>query len=189
MTLRIWAGVTGLIIGTSAVATAQQPPLDMRTGLWEMASERSATGMPEAPAMPAMPQIPPEVLAKMTPAQRAQIEGAMRARSGAQTGKKTKKVCVTAEALRRSPDLGLERRAGCTVNKSVRSARGWQVQQTCIEGGRKQTLDVRYDVVSREAIEGTIDIAMSDGARNIAMKQAMRGRWLSADCGTVKPLE
>ena len=36
-------------------------------------------------------------------------------------------------------------------------------------------------------MSGTVDIVMSDGGRQMSMKQVMCGRWIGPDCGDVKP--
>lgn len=182
--LRNFAAAAGFVAGISLPAMAQQPPLDMRTGLWEIVVDRSSSGLP---AMPALPSIPPDVLARMSPPQRAQIEKAMRARGAVQSGKKVTKVCITAESLRQGPDFGMPREDNCTVNRNTRSARGWRFEQTCVQGARKQSLSVRYDLVNRKTVNGTVDIAMHEGGRTMTMKQVVQGRWLNADCGKVKP--
>lgn len=181
--LRILPVLTGLALCAAAPALAQS--LDVRTGLWEVTTKRSSTGMPR---MPAMPTLPPEMLARLPPAQRAQIENMMKTRRNVAPGVQAHKVCITQASLDKTPDFGPAER-DCTRTKDSRSARGWQVQQVCRAGGSKQTMNIRYDVVNRETIKGTVDIAMRDGADAITMKQEMQGRWLGADCGDVKPVE
>jgi hypothetical protein len=139
--------------------------------------------------MPDMPAIPPEALARMPPAQRAQLEAALKARANMGSGKHVSKVCVTAEALRKGPNFGMARELNCKRTKNVSTAQGWHVQEVCRPNGRKQTLDINYKVVTREAIEGTVNVAMQDGAHSVTMKQATHGRWLGPDCGDVKPIE
>jgi hypothetical protein len=182
---RMLAAVAALTLSLAAPALAQT--LDVRTGLWEMKSERSSSGLPE---MPKMPAIPPSVLAKLPPAQRAQIENAMKARKNAVSGSHVNKVCVTKKSLAKGPDFGtVEREANCQRIKNERSARAWRIQEVCRSNGRKQTMNIRYDVVNRETVQGTIDIAMHDRGHDISMKQVVHGRWLGADCGDVKPME
>jgi hypothetical protein len=65
-------------------------PLDIKPGLWEFTSTNLVTGLPA---------MPPDVLAKMTPEQRAKIEAAMGARSGGVPRTITHKVCITREKL------------------------------------------------------------------------------------------
>jgi hypothetical protein len=183
--LRGLTALTGLALCVSAPALAQS--LDLRTGLWEVTSKRSSTGMPELPTMPAMP---PEMLAQLPPAQRAQIENMMKARRNVAPGVYVQKVCITQASLDKTPDFGMSGRdADCTRTRNTRSASGWQLQEACRSGGRRQTMDIRYDVVNRETIKGSVAIAMRDGGDTIAMKHEMQGRWMGADCGDVKPAE
>jgi len=179
--------VAAALVGCSLTpALAQNQPLDVRPGLWEFSTQRSMTGMPK---MPEMPAIPPEVLAKMPPAQRARIEAALKARSGA-NGKHVSKVCFTAESLRRGPTFEQPPRdANCQRTKNTRTAHGWQLREVCHRGGSQQAMDIRYRVVTRETIDGTVNVAMHQGGRNVPMKQVTHARWLGPDCGKVKPIE
>jgi len=172
--------MAALVLVTALPALAQ--PLDIRPGLWEVSVQRSGT-----PVMPEMSQMPPEMLAQLPPAQRAQIEAMMRTRRTVAPGVQAHKVCVTQASLEKTPDFGMAQQ-GCTRTKDVRSAGGWQVQEVCRSGGNRQTLDIRYEVVDRQTIRGTVKVAISDGA-DLTMTQEMHGRWLAVDCGDVKPLE
>jgi len=124
----------------------------------------------------------------MPSAQRARIEAALKARRG-DNGRYVPKVCVTAASLRKSPALGLRREADCKRTRNVRTPHGWQFQQVCRRNGRKQTMDIRYRAANRETIEGTVNIAMHEGTHDVTMKQVRHRRWLSPDCGKVKPVE
>ena len=173
------------LIGCAIVpAAAQAPAIDVKIGLWEMSSTRSSSGMPQ---MPAAPQIPPEVLAQMPPAQRAQIESAMKAARGQAGGQRVQQVCVTREALRRGLAFGTESRPSCRHTIRTHSRTTWDMQQTCSERGGQQTVHVRYEAPTPDTINGTVEIAMNNGGQQMTMKQVMRGRWLGPDCGNVKP--
>lgn len=178
--LRILPALAGFSLCAAVPTLAQS--LDVRTGLWEITTKRSTTGMPE---LPSMPNMPPEMLARLPPAQRVQIENMMKTRRKVAPGVQVHKTCITQASLDKTPDFGPVKR-DCTRTRDSRSARGWQVQQVCRVGGSKQTMNIRYDVVNRETIKGIVDIAMRDGADTITMKQEMQGRWLGADCGDVK---
>ncbi len=183
---RTFLTVAALLACSLAPALAQNRPIDVRTGLWEFSTRREMTGMPK---MPEMPAIPPAALARMPPAQRSQLEAALKARRNAGSGNHVSRVCVTAAALRKGPAFGMSPELNCRRTRNVSTARGWHVQEVCRPDGRKQIVDINYQVVTREAIEGTVNIAMREGARDITMKQATRGRWLGPDCGDVKPIE
>jgi hypothetical protein len=161
--------------------------IDVKTGLWEMSSERSTSGMPK---MPAMPQLPPEVLAAMPPDQQARIRAAMQGAWGARSGKRSrvKKVCITRKSLEQGPAFGADDFGrSCTRNVRANSKRSWDMQVVCNDQGRRQTINVRYEAPRPDTINGTVDIAMSDGNRRMTMQQTMQGRWLGPDCGDVKP--
>lgn len=186
--LRTLSYAAALMACSAAPALAQNQPLDMRPGLWEITTQRSTAGMPK---MAAIPAIPPEALARMPAAQRAQLEAALKARQNAASGKSVSKICITPASLGKRPDFGIMREANCQRTKYTRTAQGWQLQEVCHRGGRDQVLDVNYRAVNRETLEGAVNIAMHGGPGNLAitMKQASHGRWLSPDCGTVKPVE
>jgi hypothetical protein len=111
----------------------------------------------------------------------------MRAAQGQSGGTHTSQVCVTQESLKRGLAFGAEDRPSCkqTVSKGSRTAR--ELQMTCTERGGRQTIHVRYEAPTPDTMSGTVDIVMSDGGRQMSMKQVMRGRWIGPDCGDVKP--
>jgi len=177
--------LTGLVLCAVPPALAQS--LDVRTGLWEVTTRRSPTGMLELPSMPTMP---PEMLDRLPPAQRTQIENMIKSRRNVAPGVHVQKVCITQASLDKTPNFGMsERHADCTRTKDSRSISGWQIQEICRIGGRRQTMNIRYDVLNRETIKGVVDIAMRDGGNKIATKHEMQGRWIGSDCGDVKPVE
>ena len=63
-------------------------PMDVKLGLWET----TMTNQTDISSM-----IPPEVLARLTPEQRAKMEAAMQGRGGARTS--TTKHCVTKDTI------------------------------------------------------------------------------------------
>ena len=155
--------VAAALVGCSLTpALAQNQPLDMRPGLWEFSTQRSMTGMPK---MPEMPAIPPEVLAKMPPAQRAHIEAAHEGAQRMPTANMSPRSASRLTSLRRGPTFEQPPRdANCQRTKNTRTAHGWQLREVCHRGGSKQTMDIRYRVVTRETIDGTINVAMHRGA-------------------------
>ena len=184
--LRTLSTVAALMACSLVPALAQNAPIDMRTGLWEVSTQRATTGMPK---MPAMPAIPPAALAQMPPAQRAQIEAMLKARRGAVSGKHVAKVCVTAASLRKGAAFGMPHKANCERTKNVRTTHGWDIQEVCHQDGGRQSMNIHYEVVNRETLQGAVNIAMHERGHDITMKQVSHGRWLGPDCGKVKPVE
>ena len=182
--LRILPCSLGLSVCVLFPALAQSPAINVKTGLWEVSSTRSSSGMPK---MSAMPQIPPGALAAMPPSQRARIENAMKAARGQAGGTRVKKSCVTRESLERGLAFGAESRPNCKRTVSNRSATEWELRESCADPRGRQIIVVRYEAPTPETINGTVNITMNDGGRSMSMKQVMRGRWVGPDCGDVKP--
>ena len=86
-------------IGVSAVlalvlsAADKTQPLNLRLGLWQMTytTDRIATV-----------SIPPELLAKLTPEQRARTEARLKARAAQAPRTQTKRFCLTEEKLNKA---------------------------------------------------------------------------------------
>jgi hypothetical protein len=175
----MWA--TWSIGCTITSAVGQAPAIDVKTGLWEVSSTRSSNGMP------AMPQIPPEALARMPPEQRARVESAMKAAQAQAGGSQTHQFCLTREALRSGPSFGAETRPSCQQTTRTHSRTRWEMRLTCSERGGRQAIHVQYEAPKPDIMHGTVEIVMSNGDRQMTMKQVMRGRWLGSGCGEVKP--
>src|ERR1035441_6170576 len=74
---------------------ADPVPMDIKLGLWESTITTQMSGMPA---------LPPELLSKLTPEQRAKMEAAM-GRGGA-SPKTTTRHCVTKETLNQALSFG-----------------------------------------------------------------------------------
>ena len=96
MKLRILLGVAFLWALPSWTADAVQP-LDVKPGLWETTTTTEMGGMPPMPA---------DVLAKMTPEQRAKMEAAMKARAAQGAKTTTRRTCWTKEELSKPLTFG-----------------------------------------------------------------------------------
>jgi hypothetical protein len=152
-------------------------PFDVKPGLWETSVTTDLSG---ASGMPAMPNIPPEVMAKMPAAQRAQVEALMKSRGGT-AAPITNKVCVT----RSSVDEGSFGRTdkSCT-SKVVSSSASKQVLQIeCERNDSKMTGELTVERVDSEHVKGSVVMKTPQGQT----KMTFENRWLSADCGDVRP--
>jgi hypothetical protein len=174
-----------LMLSVCVPALAQTSVINVRTGLWEVTSERTSQGMPQMPK--SMPQLPPEVLAAMPPAQRKQIENAMKSARANTGGSSVKKSCVTRETLARGLTLGGKDDPSCKRTVHTQSATKWEMQEICTDARGQHVFHVRYEAPTPTTINGTVNITMNNGGRTMSMKNVMRGRWLGPDCGDVKP--
>ena len=93
--LRILLGVAFLWALPSWTADAVQP-LDVKPGLWETTTTTEMGGMPPMPA---------DVLAKMTPEQRAKFEAAMKARAAQGAKTTTRRTCLDQGRAEQAPHV------------------------------------------------------------------------------------
>jgi hypothetical protein len=157
-------------------------PFDAKPGLWETTNTTEITGMP------VMPQIPPEALAKMTPEQRAQFDAMMKGR-GAAGGPRstTTKSCLTREALERG--LAFHQSDKSCAPKVVSSSSSKQVMHVeCDQGKVKTTGDLTIERIDSEHAKGTMTMKSTEANQPINVKMSFTTKWLSSDCGDVKPM-
>ena len=136
-----------------------------------------------------MPQIPPETLAKMPPAQRAQIEGMMKGRGPGSPHAVTTKSCMTKESIEKAQAFSQSDKS-CTSKVVSSSSTKMVMHVECTEGANKSSGDVTFERVDSEHTKGNMAMKVSSGgAPPMDMKMAMEAKWLSSDCGDVKPVE
>lgn len=171
--------LTGILL-VCPVATWAADLFDVKTGLWETTSTREMTGM----AAPAMPQLTDEQLAKIPPAQRAQIEAMMKGRGGApQTS--TNKVCLTKEALAKALSFG-QQNNNCTQKINSLSAAKQEIHMECT-GQFKGSGDLVVERVDSEHAKGNL-LMKTEGDHPTTIKVSFSTKFLSSDCGDVKPM-
>lgn len=159
-------------------------PFDAKTGLWETTSTMEMPGMP---AMPAMPQIPPEQLAKMTPQQRAQVEAMMKSRMGAAGSPRATvtKSCLTKESLQQA--LTMSQNENCTHKVLASSSAMQNIHMECTQGKTTSSGDLTVERIDAEHARGSVVMKSAVGDQPVNMKMTFTTKWLSSDCGDVKP--
>ena len=153
-------------------------PLDVKPGLWEATSKTETSGMP------AMPQIPEDTLAKLPPAQRAQIEARMKAAGGPHTN--TQKSCITQEIIDRGLNF-MQNENSCTYKVVNSSSSKQELHADCNRGQMKMTGDIAIERLDDKHVKGGVTMKSVDGPMPINMKMSFESKWLSSDCGDVKP--
>jgi len=163
-------------------------PVDIKPGLWENTTTTEISGL----AMPAMPQLTPDQLAKMPPDARARMEGMMKGGAGAPRTN-TMKACITREQLNKPLfDSGDK---SCTYKLVSSSSSSQQIHVECTRGNSKTSGDVNLDRVDSEHLKGNVNMKTSvDSAaggaaagQNMNIKISFTNKWVSSDCGDVKP--
>ena len=161
-----------------AARAAEQTPLKVKPGLWEMTSDSKSQGAPP---------IPPEVLERLSPEQRAKIEAAMQQSMAPRH--RVEKRCVTQAQI----DQGFERMdqmggAHCTQQVTSSSASLRAGSFTCT--GRAATSGTyRFEAQNPETVAADWTVTVSNSGKTMQMKNTMRARWLGVDCGSIKPEE
>ena len=174
---RIAVLTLGVTAGFAMPAHAADPALDVKTGLWELTSTGTTSGAPP---------IPEEALARMTPEQRAKMESAMQEAIGRNNQPHVSKSCITQQQLEKAPNFAEWHDKSCKQTVVSRTASVIETRVECT-GPQKMSGTFRFQAVSREAIHGDVSMVMSDGNKTMTSKHAIQGKWLGADCGTVKP--
>ncbi len=162
----------------SAALAADNTPLKVRPGLWEMTSDSEHSGTPP---------IPPEALARMSPEQRAKFEAAMQQSMGPRH--RVVKHCVTQADI----DKGFEKMENmghgkCTQNVASSTSTLRAGTFTC-NGPENASGTYRFEARSPESVVANWDVTVSNAGRTMKVKSAMQGKWLGSDCGSVKPKE
>jgi hypothetical protein len=162
-----------------ALVTAQAAdvPLNVKTGLWQSTVSMQTSGqLPIAEAD----------LAKMPPEKRQQFEAAMKAALANASKPHVVKSCVTTEQLRKG--LSFKSDAGPSCKRTVvsSSASAWEMHEECT-GASPRTSTIRFRAPNPEQIDGQMQMTMTRGDRTMTSDGTIHGKWLSADCGAMKP--
>jgi hypothetical protein len=176
-----------------AALTAQEiKPFDAKPGLWESTTTLEIPGMPAMPAM----QLTPDQLAKIPEAQRAQVLAMMNGRGGSPRTTTTKS-CVTKESLNRAMAFANDNnQANCTRKVVSSSSDKIQLHMECQPDKTNMTMvgDMTVERLDAEHVKGSATFknsgtgpANGNAPRTMESKMTFSTRWLSADCGDVKP--
>lgn len=176
MKFYLLAGVVSL---TPALIQAADPPIDIKPGLWDITTTLQMSGAPPIPN-----------LDRMAPEQRARIEGMMKNMMGGPRTS-TVKSCVTRESI----DKAIARASSngkneCSPKITHMNASVVDLRLDCADSNSqlKSTGDVTIEREDSEHIKGNGDIKTSAAnGRTMDTKWSMTGRFVSADCGSVKP--
>ncbi|HEX7968886.1 MAG TPA: DUF3617 domain-containing protein [Stellaceae bacterium] len=165
----------GICLGAGPLVpaiAADDTPLNVKPGLWEMTSEGASSGAPPIPA---------EALARMSPEQRAQLEAAMKEAMSKQQQRRVAKKCVTQKDIARGFADMDKMGQGCT--RTVKSSSS-TLQEGSVQcsGPTQASGTYRFEARSPESVVATWDMTMSDGSHTMKMKNNIQGKWLGSDC-------
>jgi hypothetical protein len=157
---------------------------NMKPGLWEVTNNvKSAGGEMEKGLAQAQQQ-----MASMPAAQRKMMEEAM-AKQGVKLGAAgpggiSAKMCMTREMVERNEVA--PPRGDCKTTKQQRTGNTMKVAFTCTNP--PSSGDGQITFVSPEAYTMTMTVNSTVQGKTETMNMDASGKWLSADCGSVKPM-
>jgi hypothetical protein len=171
---------TGVIAAVLASA-ADVPQLNVKLGLWEIATHPQVNG-----SVP----ITDEQLAKLPPDQRAKFEAAMQAAVARGAQPRVFKECMTAEKRARGFDAGSgQSKNNCQVTLVTNTASEFESHRECVTDDGKQSTSVHFQVVGPDHVSGTVNAVISHGTKTMTVNSTMEGKWLGANCGSVTDIE
>lgn len=150
-------------------------PMNVRTGLWQSTSTMTVTGGLG---------LPPSLLAKMTPEQKAKYEAAMQAQSGGHTSTHTNKGCLTQKDLTTDPFAqkdSSDEHIQChgTLLSSTRT--DIVLQESC-SGEASMAYTMKIHAVDQEHATGTGTGTATMGGHTMNSSVKFQSTWIDATC-------
>jgi hypothetical protein len=163
-----------ILFAAPAVRAADFVPLDAKPGQWEATVTIQMSGMPQARQMP---QLTPEQMAKIPPAQRAQLEAMMAGKPMTNVSKS----CVEKQDMTHLP-TGMDQQ-NCTNTIVSSTSSKLVLKQVCDRNGLKTNATVTVEAVNSENMKFSIvaDAVGADGKGGPANIQGT-SRWLGPVC-------
>jgi hypothetical protein len=174
---------TGLLI---ALATTHVMAQSQKPGLWEITHKTGGNAEMDA----AMAQMQKQ-MASMSPAQRKQMEAMMAQHGGsmptaAAGGGMSMKVCISPEMAARD-QMPQQTEGDCTTSITSRTAGSMKMAFVCTNPPSKG--EGTYTFPNDKAYTMAMTIRSERKGKPDTVTLEGSGKWLTADCGTVKPME
>ena len=154
-------------------AGGKTKPLNIKTGLWQTTSTTTITGGIG---------IPPEMAARLTPAQRAQAEAALKKQANGVPRTHTYKSCLKDKNLNEDPfqDKNGEFKCKETVIKSTGT--DMVVRATCTNGSIKGNVHMVVHANSSAHVTSKGNMTALVGGRTMHSVIKMDSKWLGPTC-------
>ena len=112
----------------------------------------------------------------------------MKAAMDASSKPDVRRSCITQKTLERGLDMSEKERGSCKRTVVASSSSLMDVRMECT-GSEKMTGTLHFEAVNRQTMHGNINMVVTDGTNNMTIKRTMDGKWIGADCGSVRPEE
>jgi hypothetical protein len=172
-----------LIVCTVVVSTFRAPaqnPAPMKAGLWQIQMEREENGK----KMPSASDRMQEHMKTMTPERRKQFEDMMHKQGIDPSAGGVMKICYSQKMVDQGSwtDEGI-----CKTDFSTRTATSWKWHSVCHDLGYEGDGEARFS--DRENFVIKSSGVMKKESKTTTSNITRTGKWLSADCGDLKPMD
>lgn len=156
-----------------SVSVTTHAASQMKPGLWEMRMKSDA--------LKDMPKIPPEQMEQM----RKMGVNMPQMQDGAMVTK----VCITKDMAESSQAPGMEKNEmGCQTKNFQRSGNSYSADVVCNSADMKGDGKVKGSFSGDTAFSSTYDFKGTMHGQPVSQRHENSGKWLGADCGSVKPM-
>lgn len=160
-----------IVLSPALLAADKTEPLSLKLGLWQMTYTSERSGAISFPA---------ELLARMTPEQRARTEARLKARAAQGPHIDIKRFCLTQEKLDKAVFEESDNKS-CQRTIVASSSKVLQFRRECGAADSKQTLEGRMEALDPETVKGWLKANLAGG--NAPNTTDLLGKWMGADCG------
>ena len=178
--MRLSTAIAAAVLAAAALPAAAQT---LKPGLWEMRQKMQGGQMDKA--MAEMQQ----QMASMSPEQRKQMEAMMAARGvqmgPAAGGGMAVKMCMTREMVERDEVPAAQ--GDCRTTSQKRTGNTLAVAFTCSNPSSSGDSTITFNGPESYTSKTNVTTQKNGKAEKFTMEGT--GRWLGADCGSVKPIQ
>ena len=169
-------GIVLLMSGSAGAASAAPP--NAKPGLWESTVTRQMEGPPVPPMADS---------GKLTPEQRARVEQMMSLRGTTAPTTSVVRYCITPEAAQRWESFAQGNVGDAKCERTVQDESAGALKMSIVCAGGQQQGTLAFTVADANRIQGTISWVRRETGGERKTTVQVDSRWLSADCGAVKP--
>jgi tetratricopeptide (TPR) repeat protein len=153
--------------------------LDIKPGLWQITLVVRTSGLPP---------MPPDVLAKLTPEERARIEAKAKERLAEGPRITVKRSCLDEKELHQPLLLTFGGESqGCRQTVTNASRTRQEIRVDCGKGAPHGGGTIRIEAMDPENVKVSSSWSATDGARTTTMSSTATLKWLGADCALNLP--
>ena len=149
--------------------------LNVKTGLWQNTITNTVTGSMG---------LPPEMAAKLTPAQRARFEAAAKKQGSGTPRTVTHKDCLTPEKLAEDPFTDKSHGDNIKCQETLIKSTGTdlEVRELCTDGSSKSDIHLAFHADNPEHVTGSGATTVTVGEHTMNSTMKMDSKWISAAC-------